>query len=92
MVCYPSEKYFKNVVSSNIICNCPVTLNYISAANHIFVPNIASIKGKTVQVTQDPILMEYVEVPKEIVDLNKDITITADGMLVDGLGFLITSS
>jgi hypothetical protein len=37
-------------------------------------------------------LTEYVEVPKDIVDLNNDITITADGMLVDRLGFLITSS
>jgi hypothetical protein len=72
--------------------NCPVTPAYISAANKIFGPNIASMKGKTVQATQEPFVTEYVEVPKEIIDLNKDITITADVMFVDGLGFMITFS
>jgi hypothetical protein len=92
MVGYPSEKDFKNMVSSNMIRNCPVTPADISAANKVFVPNVASVKGKTVWATQEPVITEYVEVPKEIVDLNKDVTITADVRFVDGIGFMITSS
>jgi hypothetical protein len=92
MVGYPSEKDFKNMVSSNMIRNCPVKPEDISAANKIFGPNVASLKGKTVRATQDPVLTEYVQIPREIVDLNKNVTITADIMFVGGIGFMITSS
>jgi hypothetical protein len=92
MVGYPSEKDFKHMVSSNMILNCPVTRKDINAANNIFGPNVASMKGKTVRSTQDPVLTEYVEIPKDMVALNKDVTLTADVMFVDGLGFLVTAS
>jgi hypothetical protein len=62
MVGYPSEKDFKNMVSSNMISNCPVTPSDITVANKIFGPNVASMKGKTVRATQEPVPMEYVEV------------------------------
>jgi hypothetical protein len=92
MVGYPSEKYSKHMVSSNMIRNCPFTPKDITAANNICGPNVASMKGKTVRATQDPVLMEYVEIPKDIVALNRDVTLTADVMFVDGLGFLVTTS
>jgi hypothetical protein len=71
MVGYPSEKDFRNMVSSNMITNCPVTPTDISAANKIVGPNVASIKGKTIRVTQEPVLTSYVKIPQEILDLNK---------------------
>jgi hypothetical protein len=93
MVGYPSEKDFKNMVSSNMIRNCPVKPEEISAANNIILcPNVASLKGKTVRATQYPVLTEYVQIPKEIVELNKDVTLTADVMFMGGLGFMILSS
>jgi hypothetical protein len=75
-----------------MIRNCPVTPKDIIAANNIFGPNFASMKGKTVRATQDPVLTEYVERPKDIVALNRDVTLTEDVMFVDGLGFLVTAS
>jgi hypothetical protein len=92
MVGYPSEKDFRNMVSSNMITNCPVAPTDINADNKIFGPNVASLKVKTVRVTQYPVLTSYVKVPQEIVDINKEITITADVIIVDGLRFMITSS
>jgi hypothetical protein len=89
MVGYPSEKDFKNMMSSNIIRNSPVTPGDISAANKIFCPNVASLKGKTVRVTQEPVLTAYVEIPNNSVDLNTEVAITADVMFVDGLRFMI---
>jgi hypothetical protein len=50
------------------------------------------LKGKTVRATEKPVLTEYIQIPREIVDLNKNVTITADVMFVGGLGFMITSS
>jgi hypothetical protein len=92
MVGDPSEKYFKHMVSSNMIHNCPVTPKDITAANNIFCPNVASMKGKPVRSTQDPVLTEYVEIPKDMVALNRDVTLTAYVMFVDGLGFLVMAS
>jgi hypothetical protein len=92
MVGYPSENNFKRMVSSNMIRNCPVTPKDNRAATKIFGPNVASMKGETVRVTQYPVLMEYAEIPEDIVALNKDVTLTADVILVDGLGFLVTAS
>jgi hypothetical protein len=89
---YPSQKDFKNMVRLNIVRNCPVMPNDINTADNIFGPNVASLKGKTIRNTQEPVLTEYVEIPKEILDLNKDVTLTADVMFVDGLGFLNTAS
>jgi hypothetical protein len=89
---YPSERDFDNMVSSNMIRNFPVAPVGINAANKIFGHNVASLKGKTVCVTQEPVLEEYVEVPKKIFELNKEVTITTDIMFIDGLGFMITAS
>jgi hypothetical protein len=75
-----------------MIKNCPVIRADFSAANNIVGPNVASMKGKTVRFTQETVLTECVEVPKEILDLNKDFTITVGVVFVDGLGFMITSS
>jgi hypothetical protein len=92
MVGFPSPKDFKKMVRSNLIQNCPVTPNDINTADKIFGPNIASLKGETIRNTQEPVLMEYVDIPKEILDLNKDAKLTGDVMFVDGLGFLTTAS
>jgi hypothetical protein len=50
------------------------------------------MKGKTVRATQYPVLTEYVEIPRNIVALNKDVTLTADVMFIDGHRFLVTAS
>jgi hypothetical protein len=54
MVEYPSEKDFRNMVSSKMITNCPVTPTDINAANKIFGPNVASLKGKTCGSPKSP--------------------------------------
>jgi hypothetical protein len=51
MVGYPSPKDFGNMVCSNMIRNCPITPSDVKAANNIFGPNIASLKGKIVHNT-----------------------------------------
>ena len=39
-----------------------------------------------------PIVTDYIEVPPELRELNKNVTISADVMFVNGLGFLLTMS
>jgi hypothetical protein len=45
---HPSTKNFIRIVTSNQLPNCPVTKADILAAEHIFGPDVGSLKGKTV--------------------------------------------
>jgi hypothetical protein len=89
---YPSPSDFKNMVRSNMIKNCSVTSTDIDNAHTLFDDDIATPRGKTVRNTQDPVMADYVEIPKEILDLNKEVTMAADMMFVNELPFVTTIS
>jgi hypothetical protein len=80
------------MVRSNMIHNCPVTPSIISAAHKIFGPDIASLKGKTTRRTPQPVLTDYVQIPKEILELTKDVILAVDVMFVDGILFVVSLS
>ncbi len=86
----PSKKDSKGVVSNHIISNCPVTHTDITNAHAIFGPDLPSVRGKTVRRTPTPVVTDYVEVPRSLVELNKMVTLAADVFFVDGTAFLIT--
>jgi hypothetical protein len=88
----PSPKDFKNTVRANMIHNCPVTPSRISAAHKIFGPDVASLKGKTTRQTPEPVLTDYVQIPNEILELNKDVTLAVDVMFVDDIHFVVSLS
>ena len=44
---YPSPKDFQNLISENIILNCPVTVEDVIRADKIYGRDINSLKGKT---------------------------------------------
>jgi hypothetical protein len=79
------------MVHSNMIHNYPITSSDVKAANKIFGPNIATLKGKKVRNTPLPIMAEYVEISKEIVELNKDVTLDVNIMIVNKLDFMISA-
>lgn len=43
----PSARQYKKIVESGLLPNCPVTVNNILAAEHIFGKDLGSLKGKT---------------------------------------------
>ena len=59
----PSEKDYKGMVSNNLIANCPISSKDVSNARTIFGPDLASIRGKTVQRAPEPVVTDYVAVP-----------------------------
>jgi hypothetical protein len=67
-----SEEDFKGMVRGNMIQNCPVTPDLITNARTIFGPNLPSLQGKTVWQTPAMVVSEYVSVPREIVEQNKN--------------------
>jgi hypothetical protein len=80
------------MMSSNMIKNCPVTSIDVSNANKIFGTDLASLKGEIVRVTPTPVVTDYVHIPKEIMSLNRNVTLAIDIMFVNSLRFMVSIS
>ena len=89
---FPSLQDFKWIIQSNSIKDCPVTLTDIKLAERIWGPNIAALKGKTTRSSPLPVAADYLEVPQEILDLHKDVYLTADLFFVNKTPFFLTYS
>ena len=69
MVGYLSEKDFKNMVHSGMITNCPISIDDINDMNAIFGPEVPSQKGKTARRKPKPVVSNYANTPKDILQL-----------------------
>jgi hypothetical protein len=89
---YPSVKDFRWVIRSNMIKDCPVTVQDADVAHKIWGPNIAALKGKTTRKKPNPVARDYVKVPKELLQLHKEVFLTADIFFVNKIPFFLTFS
>ena len=87
---YLSQKDFKKLIKSNIIKNCPVNLDDTIRADKIYCPNIASLKVKTTQTKLDPVVTDYITVPKEINKAKKNIIISGYMILINNTPLFLT--
>jgi len=92
MIGYPSIVDFKNAVKNNLINNCPVTIQDIVAAEKIYGPDIAALKGKTVRKQPMRVNTEIIEVPEHIKKMHHNVILGGDILFVNGHPFLITFS
>ena len=60
----PPERDFENMVRLNTIVNYPVTFDDVKNAKLVFVPDITSLKGKSVRRKPDSVVAYYVEIPR----------------------------
>jgi hypothetical protein len=81
---YPSIPDLKWVVQSNQIKDCPVTAQDVNVALKIWGPNVALLKGKTVRHMPPVVVQDIVEVPKELRENHKRVTLTIDIFLLTG--------
>ena len=88
----PSINDFKSILRMNMITNNPVTTDDIKIAEKIFGPDIGAIKGKTTRRKPAPVVNDYVEIPKELISTQREVTLCMDGMKVNGITFLTTVS
>ena len=80
------------MVSSKMIMKCPTTTRDIDNANIIFGRDVHTLKGKTVRKQPGPVVSDYVEIPKEIKQMNQNVELSADIMFVNGLPLPVTIS
>jgi hypothetical protein len=88
----PNAEDFKKIIRMNAIRNCPVTIDDILIAEKVFGPDIGTLKGKSTRQKPAPIVQEYVDIPKELILAQENVTLCIDTMFVNGLPFLTTVS
>ena len=89
---FPLEWDFENMVRSNIIVNCPVTFDDVKNSELIFVPDITSLKEKSVRSKPASVVTDSVEIPREILELRKDLEVSTYIMFINKLPFLVSIS
>ncbi|KAL7447969.1 hypothetical protein ACHAXS_000114, partial [Conticribra weissflogii] len=92
IVGHPTEQEFTNMVRLNMIQNCNVTPEAITNAFKIFRPDLAGVRGKTVQRKPERVMTEYVAIPRDLMELHKYVDIAGDVMFVNGVPHLVTAS
>jgi hypothetical protein len=92
MIGNPTKKELAGMAHEKLIANCPVTVQDVHNANRIFGPDLANLRGKTTRTKLEHVRVDYVEIPRDLVDMHKYVTLVADAMFFNGLPFLVTSS
>ena len=83
---------FQWVVRSNMIKDFPVTLDDTNVAQGIWGKDIAALKGKTTRRKPEPVAMDFVKVPKELMKLHNNVFLTADIFFVNKIPFFLSLS
>ena len=84
----PKIKSFKALLRSNIIQNCPVTVEDMTIAAKIYGPDISSLKGKSMRRKPKPVKKDTIEIPKELITKNHDIDLCIDTMFLNECSML----
>lgn len=86
---YPSIKDAIQMLETGTITDCPVTVQDLVRAQHIYGPDIAVLKGKTTKKKSQAIKFDYLPKPRGI---NAIQNLHADIMFIDGQPYLLTIS
>jgi hypothetical protein len=92
MIGAPTKREYQGLVRQNFLPDCPITPTDITNAHHIFGPDLANIRGKTVLRRPEHVSTEIFEIPRQILLSQKYVTLVADIMFVNQVPFLISSS
>ena len=89
----PSEKGFTDILSNNMIRNCPVPPDDAKRALKIYGPDIATLKGKTVK-KQNSAIPNYQasQIPTPIIAQYPNVRLFIDVFWVNGKPYLHTIS
>ena len=89
---YPYTRDFQQMISKNLILNCPVNVSDVARAEIFYGKDIHALKGKTTRSKPKQVVIDYMEIPKNILESNKNITLSIDIMYVNKIPFVTTIS
>eukprot|EP00956_Cyclotella_meneghiniana_P038398 scaffold153893_cov47-Cyclotella_meneghiniana.AAC.1 len=88
----PNTKDFIHYVKSNLLPNCPVTVQDVRNAEVIWGPDLGSLKGNTVRRKSPVVTVPTSNIPLGIMQKYRHVTLSTDVMKVNGIPFLMTIS
>jgi len=80
----------KAILQMSSIKNDPITIEDVNIAEKIFGPDIGSLKGKTTRQKPLPVVDDFIEIPKGLVDKQQNVTLCIDVLKINGIPFLST--
>ena len=72
---YPTEKI---ALRQKLLKNCPITVEDVKNAEKSFGKDVAAMKGKLTRKKPNPIQVEVVEFPPEIIAQIRDLILSLD--------------
>ena len=78
------------MISQNLILNCPVTVGDVARAENNYGKDIHALKLKTTRSKPKEVVTDYMEIPKDILESNNNITLSIDIMYVNRTPFVTT--
>ena len=88
----PSTRAFLKIVENKLLPNCPITREDILAAEHIFGPDVGSLKGKTVHRTPERVHARMNVLPIALMSRYRDVSLGGDIMFINKIPFFMTIS
>jgi hypothetical protein len=82
----------KEKVSHALLKNSNLTIDDLDNSRVIYGPSVPRLKGTSVRHKSIRAEPNFVRIPREIIDMNRYVTLVADVMFVCGLPFLISLS
>ena len=79
----PTIENFKHILKANTIRNCPVTVEDVKLAERLFGPDVGTLKGKSKRRKPMPVVVDNIEIPDEIREVHKDVTLCIDIFFVN---------
>jgi predicted transcriptional regulator len=83
---------FKTIIIMNVIKNNPVSLEDLKISERIFGSYIGRIKSKTTRIKPNPVISDYMEIPQESIEEQRDIALCIETMFINGIAFFIITS
>jgi hypothetical protein len=90
----PGPDRFMDIVRNNLILNCPVTIDDVARAQHIYGKDVAFLKGKTTASPAKDYVPDQppISLPQDILDNHSKVTLCCDIFFVLGLPFSLSTS
>ena len=89
---YPSDNDYKWILHSNQVQECPITPEDAKIADKIWGPSVPSLKGKTTRKTPPSVPTDIIEIPMEIRQLHRHVTLSIDIFFMNKIPFFLTLS
>ena len=83
----PLQNDSKTIIKRNAIRNLPSPFDDINIAETACGTDIGALKGKTTRQKSAPVVLDYIEIPKELVSNDRTVTLCMDGIKVIGFPF-----